>query len=84
MFVFLSTPGTSDVFLSNKVFDTGALGHFLNCMIYRVLFVILNSTELVCPSHKYDIQNSSAYYRELHSLFTMDNEFPIFFIVPDL
>lgn len=53
--------------------------------LYELLFVILNSTELVCPSHKYDIQKPSAYYRALHSLFTMDNEFPIFiFIVPDL
>lgn len=47
--------------------------------LYDLLFVILNSMELVCPSHKYDIQNSSANYRALHCLFTMDNQYPIFF-----
>lgn len=53
-------------FLSNNVFDIGALDHFFNCMIYSKVPTILLSTELVCPVHKYDNQSKSAYCRAPH------------------
>lgn len=48
---------------------------------YDLLLIILNSTELACPAHNYDTQFSSAYYRVLHSLFTIDNEYMGFMYV---